>query len=207
MLYCIHDHNTPHGAWNGMFNSSQLRGGMRCKIPEHYSENVFTVTHHHHHQGFYCGGGAWERPAAGRVARRSSPAPALAPFPVPGRSSLWTASCCWGGWLVLLLRGCNACRAVGGGLQSGAALIGIRLDVGSLPPRSSSLTVTGCRLGGFPVRRDRWGGERVVGGVLPRISVGTWGLCARLCLVLVCGGRYGLGEGFFSSSWDRVWAE
>ena len=54
---------------------------------------------------------------------------------------------------------------------------------------------------------DRWGGERVVGGVLPRISVGTWGLCARLCLVLVCGGRYGLGEGFFSSSWDRVWAE
>ena len=146
-------------------------------------------------------------PAAGRVARRSGPAPALAPFPVPGRSSLWTASCCWGGWLVLLLRGCNACRAVGGGLQSGAALIGVRLDVGSLPPRSSSLTVTGCRLGGFPVRRDRWGGERVVGGVLPRISVGTWGLCARLCLVLVCGGRYGLGEGFFSSSWDRVWAE
>ena len=153
------------------------------------------------------GGGARSGPAAGRVARRSSPAPALAPFPVPGRSSLWTASCCWGGWLVLLLRGCDACRAVGGGLQSGAALIGIRLDVGSLPPRSSSLTVTGCRLGGFPVRRDRWGGERVVGGVLPRISVGTWGLCARLCLVLVCGGRYGLGEGFFSSSWDRVWAE
>jgi hypothetical protein len=25
--------------------------------------------------------------------------------------------------------------------------------------------------------------------------------------VLVCGGRYGVGEGFFSSSWDRVWAE
>ena len=123
------------------------------------------------------GGGARSGPAAGRVARRSSPAPALAPFPVPGRSSLWTASCCWGGWLVLLLRGCDACRAVGGGLQSGAALIGIRLDVGSLPPRSSSLTVTGCRLGGFPVRRDRWGGERVVGGVLPRINIGAdvWG--------------------------------
>jgi hypothetical protein len=47
----------------------------------------------------------------------------------------------------------------------------------------------------------------VVAGVLPRISIGTWGLCARLCLVLVCGGRYGLGGGFFSSSWDRVWAE
>ena len=35
------------------------------------------------------------------------------------------------------------------------------------PSLASSLTVTGCRLGGFPVRRDRWGGERVVGGVLP----------------------------------------
>ena len=150
------------------------------------------------------GGGARAGPAAG-AAQRSCPG--SDPFPVPRRSSLWTASCCWGGWLVLLPRGCDACRAVGGGLQSGAALICVRLDVWSLPPRSSSLTVTGCRLGGFPVRRDRWGGERVVGGVLPRISVGTWGLCARLCLVLVCGGRYGLGEGFFSSSWDRVWAE
>jgi hypothetical protein len=153
------------------------------------------------------GGGAWAGPAAGRVARCSGPAPALAPFPVPGRTSLWTVSCYWGGWLVLLLRGCDACRAVGGGLQSGAALIGVRLNVRSLPPRSSSPTVTGCRLGGFPVRRDLWGGERVVGGVLPRISIGTWGLCACLCLVLVCGGRYCLGGGFFSSSWDRVWAE
>ena len=153
------------------------------------------------------GGGARSGPAAGRVARRSSPAPALAPFPVPGRSSLWTASCCWGGWLVLLLRGCDACRAVGGGLQSGAALIGIRLDVGSLPPRSSSPTVAGCRLGGFSVGRDWWGGERIVGGVVPRINIGTWGLCDRLCLVLVCRGRYGLGGGFFSSFWNRVWAE
>ena len=74
-------------------------------------------------------------------------------------------------------RGCDACLAVGGGLQSGAALIdGVRLDVWSLPPRSSSPTVAGCRLGGFPVGRDRWGGERVVGGVLPRISIGTWGV-------------------------------
>jgi len=32
-------------------------------------------------------------------------------------AQLWTASFCWGGWLVLL-RGCDACRAVGGGLQS-----------------------------------------------------------------------------------------
>ena len=72
--------------------------------------------------------------SAGRVARRGGPAPALSPFPVPGRSSLWTVSCCWGGWLVLL-RGGDACCAVSGGLQ--------------------------------------WGGERVVGGVLPRINIGT----------------------------------
>jgi hypothetical protein len=146
-------------------------------------------------------------PTAGRVAWRRGPAPALAPFPVPGRSSLWTVSCCWGGWLVLLLRGCDVCSAVSGGLQSGAALICVRLNVLSLPPCSSSPTVTGCRLGGFPVGRDLWGGERIVGGVLPRIRIGKWGLWARLCLVLVCRGRYGLGGGFFSSSWDRVWAE
>ena len=73
------------------------------------------------------------------------------------------------------MRGYDACRAVGGGLQSEAALIDVRLDVGSLPPRSSSLTVAGCLLGGFPVGRDRWGGERVVGGVLPRINIGTDG--------------------------------
>ena len=147
------------------------------------------------------------RPAACRVAWRIGPASALAPFPVQGGSSLLTGSCCWGGWLVLLLRGCDACQVVGGGLQSGASLIGVRLDVGSLPPRSSSPTVTGCRLGGLPVGRDWRGGERVVGGVLPRISIGTWGLKARLCLVLVCRGGYGLGGVFFSSSWDRVWAE
>ena len=48
-----------------------------------------------------------------------------------------------GGWLVLL-RGCDACLAVCGGLQSEAALIDVRLDVGSLAPRSSSPTVAGC---------------------------------------------------------------
>ena len=45
--------------------------------------------------------------------------------------------------------------------------------LGSLPPRSFSPTVAGCRLGGVPVGCDRWGGERVVGGVLPRINIGT----------------------------------
>ena len=74
---------------------------------------------------------------------------------------------------MLLLRGCDACHTVSGGLQSGALIDSISLDVGSLPTRSSSPTVTGCRLGGFPVGRDWWGGEHVVGGVLPRISIGT----------------------------------
>ena len=53
-----------------------------------------------------------------------------------------------GGWLVLV-RGGGACRAVGGGLRSGAALVDVRLDVVPFPPRSSSPTVAGCRLGGF----------------------------------------------------------
>jgi hypothetical protein len=83
-----------------------------------------------------------------------------------------------GGWVVLV-RGGGACRAVGGGLHSGATLIDVRLGVVPLPPRSSSPTVAGCRLGGYPAGRDRWGGERVVGGVLPRINIGigadVWG--------------------------------
>jgi hypothetical protein len=65
----------------------------------------------------------------------------------------------------------------------------------------------GLSVGWVSCRRDRRGGERVVGGVLPRINIGTWGLCDRLCLVLVCRVRCGLGGGFFSSFWDRVWAE
>jgi len=127
----------------------------------------------------------------------------------------WPPSPCRGAAVdcVLLLggvagavRGCDACQEVGGGLQSEAALIDVRLDVGSLLPRSSSQTVAGCRLGGFSVGRDWWGGESIVGGV-PRINIGTLGLCDCLCLVLVCRGRYGLGGRFFSSFWDRVWAE
>jgi hypothetical protein len=59
----------------------------------------------------------------------------------------------------------------------GAALVDVRLDVVPLSPRSSSLTVSGCLLGGYPVGRDLWGGDLVVGGVLPRISIDTvvWG--------------------------------
>ena len=50
-----------------------------------------------------------------------------------------------------MLLGCDACCAVGGGLQLEAALIDVRPDVGSLQPSSSSPTVAGCRLGGFSV--------------------------------------------------------
>ena len=37
----------------------------------------------------------------------------------------------------------------------------------------------GCRLGGFPVGHDWWGGERVVGEVLPRIGIGD-GVCVTV---------------------------
>jgi hypothetical protein len=64
----------------------------------------------------------------GCVAMRGCSVPALAPFPVQGRSSMWTMSCCWGGWLVLV-RNVITCRVVSVGLQSGAALINVCLDV------------------------------------------------------------------------------
>ena len=44
---------------------------------------------------------------------------------------------------------------------------------------SLSLSCAGCRLGGFPVGHDWWGGERVVGGVLPRIGIGD-GVCVTV---------------------------
>ena len=62
----------------------------------------------------------------------------------------------------MLVRGGGACRAIGGGLRSGAALVDVRLDVVPLPPRSSLPTVASCQLGGYPAGRDRWGGKRVV---------------------------------------------
>ena len=43
----------------------------------------------------------------------------------------------------MLVQGGGACRAVGGGLRSGAAPVDVRLDVVPLPPRSSSPTVVG----------------------------------------------------------------
>jgi hypothetical protein len=116
-----------------------------------------------------------------------------------------------------LVRGGCVCSTFCGCLRSGAALVDVRLDVVPLPSRSSSLTVAGCLLGGYPAGRDWWGGDRLVGGVLPRINIdaNVWGessimtgvyerwcsstlligrgLCDCLCLALVCRGRYSLG--------------
>jgi hypothetical protein len=59
------------------------------------------------------GGGARARPTAGRVALCNGPAQALAPFPVPGCSSLWTVSCCWGGgWCCCCGDATHAARSV-----------------------------------------------------------------------------------------------
>ena len=78
-------------------------------------------------------------------------------------------------------------------------------------PLSSSPTVAGCRLGGFPVERDWWGGERVVGGVLPRINIGAdmWGESNIMTGVYDSGiefGRSRTGKGS-SGGGRRGWCE
>ena len=78
-----------------------------------------------------------------------------------------------------LVRGGGVFCAVCNGLRVGVALDYVRFDVVPLPPRSSSPTLTGCLLGWFPVGHDRWGGERVVGGVLPRIGIDD-GVCVTV---------------------------
>jgi hypothetical protein len=50
-----------------------------------------------------------------------------------------------------------------GGLNSGTTPVVVQLDVVSFPPYSSASTVAGCRLGGYPVGRDLWGGKRDAG--------------------------------------------
>jgi hypothetical protein len=65
---------------------------------------------------------------------------------------------------VMVRRTSSPAHADFGGLSSGAPVV-VRLDVVSFPPRSSAPTVAGCRLGGYPDGRDRWGGKRAVGGM------------------------------------------
>ncbi len=55
---------------------------------------------------------------------------------------------------LVLVQGDCSCRAVGGSLAAGAALVAVRLDVMPLPTSSSSQTVAGCWLGGYPAGRD-----------------------------------------------------
>jgi len=84
-----------------------------------------------------------------------------------GFCHLWRpARCPVGAVPRVLVRGAaSPARAGFGGLRSGAALVVVRLDVVPLPPRSSAPTVAGCRLGGYPVGRDRWDGKRAAGGM------------------------------------------
>jgi hypothetical protein len=65
---------------------------------------------------------------------------------------------------VLVRRTTSPAHADFGGLSSGADPVIVRLDVVSFLPRSSAPTVAGCRLGGYPVGRDQWGGKRDAGG-------------------------------------------
>ncbi len=78
------------------------------------------------------------------------------------------------------------------------------------PPSSTSDSTSGLSRPVLPRRlwRVQLGGFSV--GLIGGVEIALWeggGLCDRLCLVLVCRGRYGFGGGFFSSFWDRVWAE
>jgi hypothetical protein len=61
-------------------------------------------------------------------------------------------------------------------------------DVVPLLPSSSSPTVAGCWLGGFPAGRDLWGADHVVGGVLPRINIDAdvWGESSIMTGVYHC---------------------
>ncbi len=103
------------------------------------------------------GGGARAGPAAGLVSRRSGPAPALAPFPVPGCSSLCTCLVAGGGgW-------CCCCGAEPHAARSVAAC-------NRGPPSSTSASTSGLSRHVLPRRLWRvvgWVGflSDVIGGV------------------------------------------
>ena len=62
------------------------------------------------------------------------------------------------------------------------------------PPRDSNIGA------------DVWGESSIMTGVYQRWCSSTlhigWGLCDRVCQVIVCRGRYGLGGWVFASFWD-----
>jgi hypothetical protein len=94
------------------------------------------------------GGVSWEVADEGRSVAGAGPG--RGPSPAAWRCSA-VLCLCWPPSLVAGagVRDVNACRVVCVGLCSGAALVDVRLDVASLPPRSSSPTMTGCQLGGY----------------------------------------------------------
>jgi hypothetical protein len=59
-----------------------------------------------------------------------------------------------------------------GGLSSGAAPVVVRLDVVPLC-LTPIFAQTGCQLGGYPVGRDRSGGNRADGGMYPALTLTT----------------------------------
>ena len=67
----------------------------------------------------------------------------------------------------MLVRGGCVFRVVSDGLRLGVALVDVRLDVVSLPPRSSSPTVACCRLGGILLDAIGWVESKVWEGCYP----------------------------------------
>jgi hypothetical protein len=122
------------------------------------------------------------------------------PAPTSAHCPMGTVTC------VLVRRIASPEHASFGGLYSGLALVAVRLHVVSPPPRSFTPDEADCSLVGGPAGSDRGvadselreGCPRTTTDVSRRCSRGIFdrrssdGLCARLCLVLVCRGRYGL---------------
>jgi hypothetical protein len=62
-----------------------------------------------------------------------------------------------------------ACAGAGPHPRAGGQFT-VRTSSGGLPLLGSHSLLAGCLLGGYPAERDQWGGKRIVGGVLPRIT-------------------------------------
>ena len=79
------------------------------------------------------------------------------------------------GWLELVrvFDVCLTVYVVSDCLHSWATLVYVCLNIVPLPSSSSSPTVTGRQLGGYPAGRDWWGGDHNVGRVLTHIDIDT----------------------------------